>query len=39
MIALTLHDDRVVFDIDAVAARQARLQISSQLLRLARSVQ
>ena len=39
MIALALQDNRVVFDIDAVAARQARLQISSQLLRLARSVQ
>ncbi|KJJ99775.1 membrane protein [Burkholderiaceae bacterium 26] len=39
MIALTLHDDRVVFDIDAVAARQAHLQLSSQLLRLARTVQ
>ncbi len=39
MIALVLQDNRVVFDIDAVAARQARLQISSQLLRLARSVQ
>lgn len=39
MIALTLHDNRVVFDIDAVAARQAHLQLSSQLLRLARTVQ
>ena len=39
MIALTLHDDRVVFDIDAVAARQARLRLSPQLLRLARTVQ
>lgn len=39
MIALALHDDRVVFDIDSVAARQAHLQLSSQLLRLARSVQ
>ena len=39
MIALALHDDRVVFDIDAVAARQAHLQLSSQLLRLARTVQ
>ena len=39
MIALTLHDDRVVFDIDAAAARQAHLQLSSQLLRLARTVQ
>jgi hypothetical protein len=28
-----------VFDIDMAAARQAGLQISSQLLRLARSVQ
>ena len=39
MIALALHEDRVVFDIDAVAARQAHLQLSSQLLRLARTVQ
>lgn len=39
MIALALQDNRVVFDIDAGAARQAGLQISSQLLRLARSVQ
>lgn len=39
MIALAVQDNRVVFDVDAVAARQARLQISSQLLRLARSVQ
>lgn len=39
MIALALQNNRVVFDIDASAARQARLQLSSQLLRLARSVQ
>ena len=39
MIALALHENRVVFDIDAVAARQAHLQLSSQLLRLARTVQ
>ena len=39
IIALGLHDNRVVFDIDMAAARQAGLQISSQLLRLARSVQ
>jgi len=39
IIALTLHESRVVFDIDAVAAHQAHLQLSSQLLRLARSVQ
>ena len=39
MITLALRDDRVVFDIDAMAARQAHLQFSSQLLRLARSVQ
>ncbi|MGM3278315.1 YfiR family protein [Ralstonia sp. 24A2] len=39
MIALALQDNRVVFDIDAGAARQAGLQLSSQLLRLARSVQ
>lgn len=39
MIALALQDNRVVFDIDAGAARLAGLQLSSQLLRLARSVQ
>ncbi len=39
MIALSLQDSRVVFDIDAAAARRAGLQLSSQLLRLARSVQ
>jgi len=39
MITLTLQEDRVVFYIDAVAARQASLQISSQLLRLARNAQ
>lgn len=39
MIALALQDSRVVFDIDAGAARQARLRLSSQLLRLARTVQ
>ena len=39
IVALALQDNRVVFDIDAAAARQAHLDISSQLLRLARSVQ
>lgn len=39
MISLALEGGRVVFDIDAAAARQAQLQLSSQLLRLARSVQ
>ena len=39
IVALALQDNRVVFDIDAAAARQARLELSSQLLRLARSVQ
>ncbi|ATG21889.1 hypothetical protein CO705_18375 [Ralstonia pickettii] len=39
VISLALDGDRVVFDIDAAAARQARLELSSQLLRLARSVQ
>jgi hypothetical protein len=31
-------DDRIGFDVDLAAARQARLQISSRLLRLARKV-
>ena len=39
VITLGLDSNRVVFDIDTRAARQARLTISSRLLRLARTVQ
>ena len=39
VIGLALDDKRMVFDIDTQAARQARLVLSSKLLRLARSVQ
>jgi len=39
VIALTRDDQRIGFDIDMVAARSARLNLSSKLLRLARSVQ
>lgn len=39
IIALSSETSRVVFDIDTRVARQARLVISSKLLRLARSVQ
>jgi hypothetical protein len=39
VITLNLDNNRVVFDIDTRAARQARLTISSRLLRLARTVQ
>lgn len=39
VIALALDGKRVVFDIDTRAARRARLELSSKLLRLARSVQ
>lgn len=38
VIALQLSDNRIVFDIDKNAARQARLILSSKLLRLARTV-
>jgi hypothetical protein len=39
MIALSMVNQRVGFDVDLAAARSARLQLSSKLLRLARSVQ
>lgn len=39
VIGLALQDKRMVFDVDTQAARQARLVLSSKLLRLARSVQ
>ncbi|OWW19121.1 YfiR family protein [Noviherbaspirillum denitrificans] len=39
IIALSMDNKRVVFDVDTRAARQARLAISSKLLRLARMVQ
>lgn len=39
VIALTHDDQRIGFDIDMGAARSARLNLSSKLLRLARSVQ
>lgn len=38
MIALATEGQRLVFDIDLTAARQARLALSSRLLRLARNV-
>jgi hypothetical protein len=38
LIALHMRGDRVAFDIDLAAARRSGLQISSKLLRLARSV-
>lgn len=39
MIALSVEDQRIGFDVDVTAARGARLNLSSKLLRLARSVQ
>jgi hypothetical protein len=39
MIALSVVNQRIGFDVDIKAARSARLQLSSKLLRLARSVQ
>lgn len=39
LIALAMDGNRIVFDIDTRAARQAKLVFSSKLLRLARSVQ
>lgn len=39
IIALAMDSNRMVFDIDMRAARQARLVLSSKLLRLARTVQ
>ncbi len=38
VIALSMDDNRVVFDVDTRAARQAGLVLSSKLLRLARMV-
>lgn len=39
IVTLSSEGSRIVFDIDLRAARQARLMLSSKLLRLARSVQ
>jgi ABC-type amino acid transport substrate-binding protein len=39
MISLSMVNQRVGFDVDIKAAKSARLQLSSKLLRLARSVQ
>lgn len=39
VIALAMDNNRVVFDVDTRAARQAKLVLSSKLLRLARNVQ
>ena len=39
IIALAMDRNRIVFDIDMRAARQARLVLSSKLLRLARAAQ
>ncbi len=39
VIALVVEDDRIGFEVDLSAARNARLGLSSKLLRLARSVQ
>ena len=39
VIALSAEDRRIGFDVDMQAARTARLNLSSKLLRLARSVQ
>jgi hypothetical protein len=39
IIALAMDNNRIVFDIDTRAAKQARLVLSSKLLRLARTVQ
>lgn len=39
VIGLSLADSRIGFDVDMAAARLARLNLSSKLLRLARSVQ
>lgn len=39
IIALSVANKRVIFDIDLTAAHQSQLSISSKLLRLARSVQ
>lgn len=39
VIAMSIEDQRIGFDVDMAAARAARLTLSSKLLRLARSVQ
>lgn len=39
VILLTVDQDRIAFEVDLAAARAARLNLSSKLLRLARSVQ
>jgi hypothetical protein len=39
VISLAMDNNRVVFDVDTRAARQAKLVLSSKLLRLARMVQ
>jgi len=39
VITLFLENNRIAFDIDMTAARQARLTLSSKLLRLARTTQ
>jgi hypothetical protein len=39
VIVLNMDEQRIAFDIDIAAARNARLTLSSKLLRLARSVQ
>lgn len=39
VIALSVDDQRIAFDVDMAAARGARLHLSSKLLRLARSAQ
>lgn len=39
IIALSVENKRIAFDIDLAAAHQAQLSISSKLLRLARNVQ
>ncbi|MDM5177501.1 YfiR family protein [Massilia sp. DJPM01] len=39
VIAMAVMDERIVFDVDMAPARAARLNLSSKLLRLARSVQ
>jgi hypothetical protein len=39
MISLRVEDNRIVFSINNGKARAAELQISSKLLRLARTVQ
>jgi hypothetical protein len=39
VIGMSVEDQRIGFDVDIAAARSARLNLSSKLLRLARSVQ